>query len=286
MESDTRQKFMFEHFPIKGSLVHMNSSWLDVRARATPPSNMKHMLAETLCASVLLTSNLKFRGAVSLQIQSSGAIRLMLGQCTDKLEVRGVIRTSSDITSPLLREAVLSINLEPADGGAPYQGIVQFQENGLAASLEDYFKLSEQLDTRFWLASNEQFCGGLMLQRMPGQLADNDAWNRIISLASTVSGDELLGLSTSDLIRRLFHEEDIRLFKPAPVRFACKCSQEGVSDMLKCLGESEAKDIIEEQGSVEVQCEYCGHSYRFDSVDVAVLFSGHTHSVADTPGLQ
>jgi molecular chaperone Hsp33 len=284
--SDTRQKFIFEHYPIKGSVVHMNSSWLDVRARAKPPSNMKHMLAETLCASVLLTSNIKFRGAVSLQIQSSGAVRLLLGQCTDKLEVRGVVRTSSELSTPLLRETVLSINLEPADGGAPYQGIVQFQENSLARSLEGYFKLSEQLDTRFWLASNEQFCGGLMLQRMPGQLADRDAWNKFISLASTVSDEELLGLSASELIHRLFHEEDIRLFKPAPVRFACKCSQEGVADMLKCLGESEARDIIEEQGSVEVRCEYCGHSYSFDSVDVAVLFAGHPHSVADTPGLQ
>lgn len=286
MASDTRQKFIFEHYPIKGSLVHMNSSWLDIRARAMPPSNMKHLLAETLCASVLLTSNIKFRGAVSLQIQSSGAIRLLLGQCTDKLGVRGVIRTSSDISTPLLREAVLSINLEPANGGAPYQGIVQFREDSLALSLEEYFKLSEQLDTRFWLASDEQFCSGLMLQRMPGESADIDAWNRVISLASTVSDDELLSLSASEVIHRLFHEEDVRLFKPAPVRFACKCSHDSVGDMLKCLGESEAKEVIEEQGSVKVRCEYCGGSYSFDSVDVAVLFAGHQHNVAETPGLQ
>lgn len=285
MSGDFLQKFLFEHFPLKGSLVRLSSSWQEVCSRASPPEFARDLLGEAISASVLLTSNIKFRGSVSLQIQSAGPVQLLLGQCTDRHEVRGVVRVAPDPSDNETAKPVLSINLEPEDGGAPYQGIVELGESGLASALQDYFTLSEQLDTQFFLHTGRNECAGLMIQRMPGEMRDPDAWNRIIGLASTVSNEELLELETKELLHLLFREEDVRLFRPGTVAFGCSCSTASVAKMLKTLGETETTLIVEERGSVDVRCEYCGTSYRFDSVDIAQLFTDGMHASSDSSGL-
>jgi molecular chaperone Hsp33 len=283
MTSDFLRKFIFEEFAVKGSLVRLDESWREVCARARPAELARNMLGEVIAASVLLTSNLKFKGTVSLQIQSNGPVRLLLGQCSNDHQVRGVLKMAEGDEDP--REPVLSINLEPEDGGAPYQGIVSLGQDGVAAALQEYFTMSEQLGTRFFLVAGDHACAGLMLQRMPGQMPDHENWNRVVHLASTITDEELTGLEPEVLIHRLFHEDDVRLFKPSAVRFGCKCSVERVSGMLRGLGEKEAEDIIAEQGLVEVHCQYCGTAYRFDPVDVARLFAGGFET-QEKPGLQ
>jgi len=286
MLTDSLHKFLFEDFPIKGSIVHLHSSWSEICSKARPLPQYRHMLAEAVCASVLLTSNIKFSGSVSLQIQSGGALGLLVAQCTEKHEVRGVIRGASDSDEAMMHKPLLSINLEPADGGVPYSGMVSLHEDGLARALEQYFEQSEQLETRFWLATGEHCCSGFMLQRMPGQSLDSDAWNRVLALASTISNQELLDLEASNLLRHLFSQENLRIFKPASVRFGCRCSVARVSSMLKSLGESEVQSIIKERGTVEVSCEYCGQTYKFDRIDVIQLFGPGQIMVSDMPGTQ
>jgi molecular chaperone Hsp33 len=244
------------------------------------------LLGETVCASVLLTSNLKFRGSVSLQIQSSGAVRLLLGQCTHDRRVRGVVRVTEHGDTEDGRVPVLSINLEPEDGGQPYQGVVGLDGDGLAESLHEYFNMSEQLPTFFVLAAHQEYAAGLMLQKMPGETEDEDAWNRLTRLALTLTADELNLLNPRMLLHRIFHEENIRLFDPQPVAFGCGCSEEKVSGMLQSLGADEAWDIIREQGVIDVTCEYCGEKYAFDSVDVAQLFAEGAVDLPGKPGLQ
>ena len=285
MNGDFLQKFLFENLPVKGSFVRLDSSWKEVLTRSQPGESTRDLLGETLCASVLLTSNIKFEGSVSLQIQSAGNMRFLLGQCNHRGELRGVVRMREQLTSGFLNQAILAINLEPEKEGTPYQGIVEMSEEGLVSALERYFTQSEQLDTRFWLAASATQCSGLMLQRMPGESPDSDGWNRIEILADSVMQQELQALDSQRLISLLFREEDVRLFSPSEIRFNCSCSTQKVSSMLHTLGETDMNELIEERGVVEVCCEYCGRAYNFDPVDVARIFSEPTPPLPESKGL-
>ena len=285
MTEDFLQKFMFEELSVKGSIVRLSSSWQDILLRAKPEAVVRPLLGETLCAAVLLTSNIKFRGSVNLQMQSGGRARIVLGQCSHDGRVRGIARLREDRSLPLLEKAVLGINLEPQDGGVPYQGIVEMDSGGLVPAIETYFARSEQLQSRFWLAAGGSRCSGLMLQKMPGTSSDPDGWNRVQHLALSLSENELQSLDPQQLIRRIFSQETVRLFPATSVRFACSCSFAKVTDMLNTLGEKELLALVAERGHVEVFCEYCGKDYRLDPIDLAELNSGQLHSAPRSGGV-
>jgi molecular chaperone Hsp33 len=188
-----------------------------------------------------------------------------------------------------------AITLDPkhkSRGARPYQGIVALHGDdgaplqGIAEVLEHYMLQSEQLDTRLLLAADAHGAAGLLIQRLPiegegnlervrreDQIGLNEGFNRIAHLASTTSRDELLGLDAEALLRRLFWEEDVRRFEPLTPRFACSCSRERVSGMLRGLGRGEVEGILAERGSVEIGCDFCGAQYRFDAVDVGEIFT-------------
>jgi len=270
---DYLQKFLFENLQIKGSFVRLDRCWQEILQRAHPDVTAQELLGEAVSAAALLTSNIKFQGSISLQVQSAGAMRFLLGQCNHRGDVRGVVRMREQTAESFLEQAILSINLEPEIEGSPYQGIVEMSDEGLVPVLERYFSQSEQLETRFWLGVGLDWCSGLMLQKMPGETFDADGWNRITILASSVLEKELQCLDSGHLIKRLFHEEDVRLFPASEVRFRCSCSTQKVLSMLQTLGEDDLNELIQERGSVEVSCEYCGHTYQFDKVDVARIFT-------------
>lgn len=284
MAEDYLRKFMFEGLPVKGGLVRLAKSWQEVMMRGQPEAVAQGLLGETLCASVLLTSNIKFRGSVSLQIQSAGEMRLLLGQCTHTGLLRGVVRMRDKPGSPLVEQGVLAINLEPEGGGAPYQGIVEMSAGGLVHALERYFMQSEQLETRFWLVADSRECNGLMLQRLPGESEDEDGWNRLQHLAASVTQAELQSCEAEELLWKLFPEDNVRLFDSKQVRFGCSCSLQKVSGVLQSLGQEDITKLIEERSLVEVRCEYCGQNYEFDRVDAAALFSQSPMVLQRNPG--
>lgn len=285
MSTDFLQKFIFEHLPVKGCLVRLERSWQQVQMRARPDADVCGMLGQALCASAMLGSSIKFDGTVSLQIQSSGALRLLLGQCSSQRKVRGIARKNPE-QQELLLDPVLSINLEPDGSGTPYQGIVSLQEGSLAKALEYYFAQSEQLDSRFWLVANQQSCAGFMLQRMPGESIAEDDFSRLVQLASTVTDSELLSSEPAHLLHLLFNEDTVRLFDEDAMQFGCKCSSDRVAGVLQSLGQTEMDSLLDERGVVEVSCEYCGKDYQFDRIDVASMFSDPSVRLDVPSGLQ
>jgi len=285
MSTDFLQKFIFENIPVKGCLVRLENSWQQVQSRARPDADVCEMLGQALCAAAMLGSSIKYDGTVSLQIQSSGALRLLLGQCSSQRTVRGIARKNLE-QKQLLLDPVLSINLEPNGSGTPYQGIVTLEEGSLARALEFYFAQSEQLESRFWLIASQQSCAGFMLQRMPGELQIEDDFERLVQLASTVSESELLTSDPAHLLRLLFNEDTVRLFDAEQMQFACRCSTDLVAGVLQSLGQSEMESLLIERGVVEVSCEYCGKDYQFDSVDVASLFSDPSVRLDSPAGVQ
>jgi molecular chaperone Hsp33 len=276
-ENDSLHRFVFERSRVRGELVQLDAAWQAVLARHRYPDAVRQPLGEALVSVLLLTATLKLEGSLILQAQGEGPIRTLVAQATHQGTVRGLARWDGEIEQGDLRRLfgnghlALTINAKNRDR---YQGIVPLEGAGIGAALEGYFASSEQLPSRFWLAVSEKRAVGMMLQRLPGQTEDEDDWNRAVILADTVQPHELLQQSTPDLLRRLFHEEDLRLFEPEPVAFRCGCSRTRVADNLRALGRHEIDDIIADQGEIEVTCEFCNRGYRFDTVDARSLFTG------------
>lgn len=278
-DRDSLHGFVFEGLPIRGHLVHLDASWLALIEHRQYPEAIRNTLGEAVAASLLLAATIKFDGVLSLQVQGEGPVHLMLAQCTSGLGVRGLARyreasLNADDVATMFGAGNLTVTLENDDRTQRYQGIVPISGKRLAESLQHYFETSEQLPTRLWLHADERGAAGMLLQRLPGEdsAAIADAWQRVQLLGDTLTPVELAQLADSEILRRLFHEDDLRLFDPSPVYFRCRCSRERVAGMLRSLGEQETRSVLRERGEVEVTCDFCNRSYVFDAVDVEQIF--------------
>ena len=279
-DKDCLRRFVLEGLPIRGHLVHLDASWQALIEHRSYPPAIRDTLGEAVAASLLLAATIKFEGTLSLQLQGDGPVHLMLAQCTSGLGVRGLARyrePPADLAgaSSMFGAANLTVTLENDDSTQRYQGIVPVSGERLAESLQSYFENSEQLPTRLWLHAGERGASGMLLQRLPEQDGPDveDAWNRIQLLGDTLTVAELGELAHSEILHRLFNEDDVRLFDPAPVFFRCRCSRERVAGMLRALGEEETRSVLLERGDVKVSCDFCNRAYVFDPVDVEQLFS-------------
>ena len=281
--SDKSQRFLIDNTHIRGELVQLDKAWQALQATATYPSPIRKVLGEALAAISLLATTLKFEGSLILQINASAPVHMLVVQATSENTVRGLARWNEEIPADanykdLFQDGRIIITVEPSDGGERYQSIVALNGDSLADSLKSYFEQSEQLQTRLWLASNDQKAAGLLLQRLPNSddnliEEDNESWNRTLALSETISPDELLTLDADTILHRLYHEEDIRIFEQEDISFKCQCSQQKVEAMVNSLGIEEARDIIEKQGSIEIDCEFCNTHYALDSLDIERLFN-------------
>lgn len=278
-ERDTLWRFLFEHLPVQGRHVHLDASWRAVLERQNYPLAVRSLLGEAMAAAALLAATLKFDGTLTLQIRGRGPVHLLVVQCSSAFHLRGLAHwrgTPAETASfhELVGDGQLALTLEQADAGERYQSIVALQGNSLAESLEAYFADSEQLPTRLWLRVGSDSASGFLLQVMPEQeSASADAWQHVTVLADTLKPEELGTLPAQTLLHRLYHEDDVRLFGAAAVAFRCRCSRERIETTLRALGETEVRDILQEQGKVHVDCEFCGRGYDFDRVDAGALFS-------------
>jgi molecular chaperone Hsp33 len=300
-DRDCLHRFLFEQYPIRGHLVHLDAAWRALIEHRDYPPAIRDALGEAVVASLLLAATIKFEGVLSLQLQGDGPMHLMLAQCTSGLGVRGLARyreggsgAGGEIRGggipDLIGAGNLTVTLETDDGAQRYQGVVPIAGERLAESLQVYFENSEQLPTRLWLHADASGLSGMLIQRLPAAEAGaaqagaaaaeaaaeavDDAWRRVQLIGETLTADELRTLSDAQILHRLFHEDDVRLFESAPVFFRCRCSRERVAGMLQGLGETETRSILEERGEVEVRCDFCNRAYVFDAVDVAQLFRG------------
>lgn len=279
---DQFRKFLFEHSQVRGAWVHLTDSYGEILSQTSYPTPVTHLLGESLAASVLMSSTLKFNGTLSLQANGNGPITTLLAECSHDRYIRGIARfaengsASGSTLNELLGEGRMAITITP-EQGQRYQGVVPREADSLAGALEEYFERSEQLATRLFLFADGEQCAGLLIQRLPGATEEDDElWERVAHLAATISADEMLGLDSETVLHRLFHEEEVRLFDREPVAFRCTCSRERTLTALQSLGKEECYNILEEQGSIEMDCQFCHAHYQFQRIDIDQLFSGHT----------
>jgi molecular chaperone Hsp33 len=295
-------KFLFDGLPVRGMLVRLTDGWQEVLRRREPvgayPAPVRRLLGEMSAAATLMQANIKFNGALVLQVFGDGPVKLAVAEAQPNLGFRATAKVVGDVPADARLEAMLNVHgkgrcaitLDPKQrlpGQQPYQGIVPLHGDRreplqeLSDVLEHYMLQSEQLDTKLVLAADDRTAAGLLIQRLPvegeGNLGEriglDESFNRIAHLAATLTREELLTLDADTVLRRLFWEEDVRRFEPMHPRFLCSCSRERVGAMLRGLGREEVDGIVAERGNVEIGCDFCGLQYHFDAVDVGELFT-------------
>ena len=304
-------KFIFDGLPVRGMLVRLTDSWQEILKRRQAaggyPVEVMQLLGEMTAAGALMQGNIKFNGALVLQIFGAGPVKLAVAEVQPDLSLRatasvtGVIDPGSTLSQlvNVNNEGRCAITLDPKDkfpGQQAYQGVVPlFGDNhekieNISEVLEHYMLQSEQLDTKLILAADGHVAAGLLIQRLPvkgqgnlegtidgdaneDEIGKNEDYKRISMLASTLKREELLSLDADTILRRLFWEEPITRFEVLQPSFACSCSRERVANMLRSLGADEVDSIIAEQGRVSVTCEFCGAQQAFDPVDAARIFT-------------
>jgi molecular chaperone Hsp33 len=304
-------KFLFEGAPVRGMIVRLTDAWVEILARRRAneatgpwPLPVAELLGEMAAAGALMQSNIKFNGALVMQIYGDGPVKVAVAEVQHDLGLRVTAKVVGDVDpGARLPELVnaggggrCAVTLDPRDrkpGQQPYQGVVPLRGpqgeplDKLSDVLEHYMRQSEQLDTRLVLAADEKVAAGLLIQRLPlegernlqqkpaddEQAAKYEDFNRIATLAASLKRDELLELDVETILRRLFWEEKVLRFEPDTPRFACTCSRERVAGMIRSLGREEADSILAERGEIDVACDFCGQHYQFDAVDAAQVFT-------------
>ena len=282
---DALARFVFEHSAVRGALVSLDDACHDILRCHSYPRALKRVLAELLAATALLASTLKFKGALVVQLQGDGPVRLLVVECTADLTLRATAQWNA-AAEALPQDASLAelaggpahsrlaISLDPKDGTPIYQGVVALEATSVARLVEHYLTKSEQIDSALALATSNEHARGLLVQRLPGADVDDDAtWARAATIArATPPSDLFVAGGAEALLQRRFPDDDLRLFGPRTARFACSCSQERVANALRMIGRVEVESILDEQGQVGVTCEFCNRSYTFDAEDARALF--------------
>ncbi len=271
------QRFSFDNTNVRGERVLLNSAYQEIIKRKQYPLSLEKLLGEFVAAIALLRDIVKIDGVLSIQAKGNGFLSTLMTECDEHQNLRGIAQwdESQDVPDTfslkdVLEGGYLAITIQPRNG-LRYQGIVEIVGDTLSECLEQYFSQSEQLPSRVWLAANGAQCGGLFLQRLPLEQAkegDEDAWERFTHLASTVKEEELLGLETELLLHRLYHEEEVRLYDTKPMQFGCSCSRQRTLDAVMSLGSEEIRELLIEQGSVKVDCQFCAEKYEFTEDDL------------------
>ena len=318
------QKFIFDGMPVRGMIVRLTDSWQEVLRRRADSGGWAPAVRDTLgqmaAASVLMQANLKFNGALILQVHGDGPVKLAVAEAMSDLRFRVTAKVQGEVAADARfgdlvnqhGQGRCAITLDPKDrfpGQQPYQGVVPLHGDHrekisrLSEVLEHYMLQSEQLDTRLVLAADNKVAAGILIQRLPlegeGNLAGsmvsqanedeigrNEDFNRISILAASITREELLELDVDTVLRRLFWEEKVLRFEPQTPRFACTCSRERVANMIRGLGEEEAASILAERAEIDVGCDFCGQQYRFDAVDAAQIFTSPGDQPPVTPTVQ
>lgn len=278
MNSDNLYRFLFQNRNVRGEMVQLADSLDQMLMHHDYPLPVKQLLAELVAATSLLTATLKLDGDIAVQIQGDGPIRFAAVNGTDQQQFRGVVRMQAEISGESFRELIgegyLLVTITPKLGER-YQGIIPLSGDCLTSTLEAYFTQSEQLPTRLYLYTDLQSekcrAAGFMLQVLPvDQQKANADFEDLVILSDTLTKDEIFNLPAEQLLYRLFHQEEVELFKPQQVSFVCGCSREKSAAAIISVG----RDIINEhiaEGKLDINCEYCNKTYHFSPDDLVEL---------------
>ncbi|MES1198860.1 MAG: Hsp33 family molecular chaperone HslO [Pseudomonadota bacterium] len=286
MIDDLVASFSLDAGPVRGRVVRLGAAVDAILRRHDYPAPVAMLLGEALTLAALVGSLLKVEGKLSVQAQGDGAVRLLVAEYRSDGGLRGYARLADGASemltrdrrlppAALLRNGRLVLTLDQGDDAPPHQGVVALQGDTLAVCAENYFRVSEQTETRIRLAVGEAHgpkgppvwrAGGMLLQRIAGDAARGDTeedWSRATILFQTVGDDELIdpGLPADRLLYRLFHEEGARMGVPAALADRCTCNAERLTSLMRTFSAEEVADLVEPDGMLHARCQFCAREY-------------------------
>jgi molecular chaperone Hsp33 len=279
MNHDSIQRFMFEKSAIRGELVHLDESFHTIMHQHQYPAVMRELLGEALVAVVLLSDTIKFDGQLTLQFQGDGPVSMLVAKCDSKGNIRGYAAWDDEVlpinVPSIFENGQLIVTIEYDKKVKPYQSIIPINRQTVPQALEAYFMQSEQLPTRIYTAVGTEHAAGMLLQVLPSELhsADQEAWVEVVTLADTLTHQELIEIDNQTLLYRLYHEHDLRLFDENSIAFKCRCSVDRMQNAIRTLGEKEAFEVLSTNKEIEVTCEFCNNKFAFDKNQVQDIFS-------------
>jgi len=279
MASDSVQRFVFEQLNIRGRIVSLNRAWQQMLAGRDHPPEVAALLGHATGLAVLLAANRKGTGRITLQVQGSGPVSLLVADCDAELRIRGMARFAPQRIAgrsarALLGDGRLALTLDDTTSGQLYQSLVPLEGESMAEVFEHYIARSEQVPTFLRLLADTRTLVGVLLEKLPDADArDADGWPRVSQLASTLGLDDARGTDPQALLMRLFPGELLRVFPADRVAYHCPYDPSKVEEMLRGLGREEVEAILAERGEIVIRNEMCNHEYRFDANAVAALFA-------------
>jgi molecular chaperone Hsp33 len=281
VRTDYVQRFLFEDLDIRGRLTCLTGAWRHMLEGRGYPGNVAALLGRTTALNVLLGANQKGAGRVTLQVQGSGPIRLLVADCTAELRIRGMAHFREEAAREtaerqLLGDGRLAVTLEDMKSGRMYQSLVPLEGDSLEQIFAHYLAQSEQQPAYLRLFADGDAVCGLLLEKLPrADQRDPDGWNRVTQLAATLRLDETRDAQPYDLLTRVFPEELMRVYRLYAVEYHCPYDEDKVKDMLRVLGRGEVESMLAEQGEIVIRNEMCNHEYRFDASAITALFTSH-----------
>ncbi|MFZ7186673.1 Hsp33 family molecular chaperone HslO [Avibacterium avium] len=279
-DNDKLYRYLFKNRAVRGEWVRLNQSFKDTLNTHHYPKVVQNLLGEMMVATSLLTATLKFNGSITVQIQGDGPLSLALVNGSDDQKMRALARLQGEVRdemslSELIGKGVLVIIITPNEGER-YQGVISLDKPTITECLEDYFVRSEQLQTQLIIRTGEfngePVAAGMLLQVMPDGVGEEGDFEHLATLTATVKDEEIFGLTTEEMLYRLYHEETVEIYPAQQVSFFCGCSPERSGGALLLLPETEIDEILaEHNGSIDMQCECCGTHYFFNKEAIEKL---------------
>lgn len=285
MQKDVLNRYLFDNLHARGELVNLSTTFQEIIAAHDYPLGVKQLLGELVAATCLLTATLKFEGEIAVQLQGDGPVGYMAVNGNNLQEMRGIARMAGETDATKLKDLIgkgnMVITIRPSNG-EPYQGVVALEQDTLAGCLAHYFEVSEQIPTKIWLYSDEETSqvAGSLIQLLPdaGDKEQQQAdFEHLCQLTNTIKPEEIFSLATEDLLYRLYHQEEVRLFEPQAVTYKCSCSEEKCLSAISQIAPSELESILVEQGSVSMTCDYCITTYKFERPQLAHFIDDMSH---------
>jgi len=289
--------FHLDERPVRGRLVRLGALADALLRRHDYQPEVAKLTGEAMALTAGLAAALKFEGSFSLQAKGDGPLSMLLADCSHAGALRGYAKLNKErfagLAAPsataLLGKGYLAFTCDQGPDMDRYQGIVAIEGETLTDMTGEYFRNSEQLDTYLKLACEETPAGwrasALLLERVAGagwldqqmdQEEQQEAWQTATILARTISTQELLDdtLSGEQVLHRLFHAEGLRLDRPRPLSYGCRCSRER---LLNVLGGFSTDDLdhMADEGTITMTCEFCNFDFRFDRSNLPMRNSGN-----------
>jgi molecular chaperone Hsp33 len=276
---NTINRFLFKDLDIRGQHLSLIDTWQDMIQNRGYSVLVRQLFGELSALAIFLANGIKHKGKLTLQVQGSGIVSLLLVEVTSDLKIRGMVRSDStieeeDSLDKILGEGQIVATLYNSQTDHSFQSLVPINQKGLIATFEDYFFQSEQLESRLWVSSTQENLCAMLLQKMPeADQHDSEGWHRVGTLSDTITQDELISLDAESLLHRLFHEETLQLFNADWVGYECEQSKERFEKIIYDLGEQDARDLLKERGEIAIHNEICNEHLFFDEQDVDRIFA-------------